>query len=165
MVKSQVSNRPPGQAERYLLSQWLELRFPNDRALIQVRLAKPAPKIQTECLEFAALKALGNSRRFADALIVKPDRLILIEASIPPDPGYISRLLLYKELIPKTPDVQFPTDLPVEMIYLIAFEDPVVSKLARQAGIKVEIYQPDWVIQYANERYLRKFQKSRTGGL
>ncbi len=157
MSPAPIERRPQQQQrERRLLSEWLARHYPHDRVQQQVRLGAITPTIGTEELTPSELAALGMFRRFADALVYRRDRLILIEASIPPHPGYISQLSLYRHLLPLTPELVDFRTLPVEMVYLVAIEDPVVTALARDAGIRVEVFRPSWVLDYLAERAGRK---------
>ncbi len=157
MSPAPIERRPrQQQRERRLLAEWLARRYPHDRVQQQVRLGAITPTIGTEELTPSELAALGMFRRFADALVYRPDRLVLIEASIPPHPGYISQLLLYRRLVPLTPELVSFHALPVEPVYLVAIEDPVVTALARDAGIRVEVFRPAWVLGYLAERAGRR---------
>ena len=68
MVRSKGLYAPYRQAERRLLSEWLALRYPNDRVQQQVRLGAYQPSIATEGLDRAELKGrfipacAGNTR-------------------------------------------------------------------------------------------------------
>lgn len=147
------------------MSEWLALRYPNERVQQQVRLGAYQIGILPQGLTSPELRALGVWRRFADALVYKKTELHLIEASIPAHPGYISQLLLYKRLIPMTPELADYAALPVRMIYLVTFEDPVVTAMARDSGIQVEVFSPAWVVDYWAELERRKSRPTKGGGL
>ena len=93
-------------------------------------------------------RLLGVFRRWADALVFMPDRLVLIEGKILPQPGVLSQLKLYEELIPKTPELSEHRSKPIEKILICAIEDPLISELARREGVRVIIYRPKWIDTY-----------------
>ncbi len=165
MPQRTLDGSPSQQRERRLLSEWLALTYPNDRVQQQVRLGAYKPSIPTTGLNAAELRRLGLWRRFADAVVFRKTELLLIEASIPAHPGYISQLLLYKRLIPMTPELADYAALPVKMIYLVTFEDPVVTAMARDNDIQVVVYAPTWVETYWAEREYRKSRPPKSGGL
>ncbi len=165
MVDAVVPYAPRQQRERRLLAEWLALRYPDARVQQQVRLGAFQPSIATEGLDRTELKMLGAWRRYADALIYGRTSLILIEASIPADVGYVSRLHLYRRLIPLTPELAEWATLPVVMLYLCAMEDPVVTMLAREAGIRVEVFQPLWVGEFIGTLEKNKQRPTKSGGL
>ncbi len=141
------------------MSEWLALTYPNDRVLQQVRLGAYKPHIPTTGLNQAEMRALGVFRRFADALVVRKTELHLIEASIPSHPGYVSQMLLYKRLLPMTPELADYAALPVKMIYLVAMEDPIVTAMAREQGIAVVVFSPPWVAEYWAQRERGKYHR------
>ena len=106
-------------------------------------------------------RLVGVFRRWADALVILPDRLLLIEGKILPQPGVISQLKLYAELIPKTPELAEHKHKPIEMVLVCAIEDPLISELARREGITVRIFHPAWVDEYMKILHPRE----RTPGL
>jgi hypothetical protein len=156
---------PKQQRERRLLAEWLALRYPDARIQQQVRLGAYQPTIATKDLDRSELKALGVWRRYADAIVFHHTALILIEASIPADVGYVSRLHLYRRLIPLTPELAEFVTLPVVMLYLCAIEDPVVTAMAREAGIRVEVHQPPWVADFIGTLERNKQRPPKSGGL
>jgi len=80
--------------------------------------------------------------------VIMPDRLILIEAKIRPNPGVISQLELYEHLLPFTPELAEHKRKPIEKVLLCAINDPVVTSMARNRGIKVVQFRPPWVDEY-----------------
>lgn len=91
---------------------------------------------------------VGVFRRWADALVFLPDKIVLIEAKILPQPGVISQLKLYEELIPKTPQLAEHYYKPVEKLLVCAIEDRVITELARREGIRVVVFRPAWIDAY-----------------
>ncbi len=141
------------------MSEWLTLTYPNDRVQQQVRLGAYKPHIPTVGLNQAEMRALGVFRRFADALVYRKTELHLIEASIPSHPGYVSQLQLYRRLLTMTPELADYAALPVKMIYLVAMEDPVVTAMARDAGIEVVVFTPPWIPEYWAKRERGKYRR------
>lgn len=93
-------------------------------------------------------RLVGVFRRWADALVFLPDRIVLIEGKILPQPGVLSQLSLYEELIPKTPELQEHWPKPIEKVLVCAIEDPLISELARRGGVRVVIFHPRWINNY-----------------
>lgn len=165
MASGGATQAPKQQRERRLLAEWLALRWPDARVQQQVRLGAYQPSISTSGLDRTEIKALGVWRRYADAIVYERSRLVLIEASIPADVGYVARLQLYKRLVPLTPELEEFRSLPVAMLYLCAIEDPIVTAIAREAGIAVEVYQPSWVAEFIGTLERNKQRPPKSGGL
>jgi len=84
------------------------------------------------------------------------------------EPGTVTLLLLYRRLFLETPDLKERWDLPLEMMFVYAVEDPVTVELARERGIRVVQYQPDWLDQWLASVSVRKREatlESREGGV
>jgi len=99
--------------------------------------------------------------RWADAIVIMPDRIVLIEGKILPQLGVISQLNAYARLLPKTPYLAEHKDKPIEKVLVCAIHDPMVAQLAREEGIRVVIYRPLWITAYLKHLYVRE----RTPGL
>ena len=130
--------------------------YPQEAWSTRVRLGSPAATKPTEEMTQEELAALGAWRRWADAIVFLKDRVILVEASIRADPGHLSKLQLYKMLLPHTPELSRYRDKPIEMVYLYAIEDPATNYMARQQGIQTIEYKPPWLDQYLAILYPRE---------
>ena len=139
-----------------MLGEWLEKTYPDKNYYTRVRLGRPPAVAFGEPLPPEELAMLGVWRRWADAVVVLPDRLVLVEAAIRPDPGDISKLQLYASLLPHTPEFRQEKDKPIELVLLYSLVDPILVKLAREQGIKVVYYQPSWLQAYLDILYPRE---------
>jgi hypothetical protein len=142
--------------EMRLVSEFLAKHYANYQTLTRVRLGQVHPELHPELLEGAELRALGVWRRWADAIVIMPDRIVLIEASIRPFPGDVSQLELYERLLPLTPELEQHKAKPIEKLLVFALEDPVVVSMARERGIKVVYFRPKWVDEYLQLLYPRE---------
>ncbi len=91
---------------------------------------------------------MGVFRRWADAVVILPDRIVLIEAKILPKPGVGEQLDLYERLIPETPELRQHAHKPIEKVLVCAIEDRLVTQLLRERGIRVVVYKPAWIDEY-----------------
>lgn len=157
-----MTRRKSEPREMRLIAEWVGNQFPRDKFILNVRLGQLHPDLHPELLTEEERRLVGVWRRMADAVVIKPDKMLLIEAAIRPQPGDISVLMLYKELLPQTPELSEYSHLPVEMILLAVIEDPVIAKIARQQGIKFMTYRPEWIDEYLNTLYPRQRRASLT---
>lgn len=134
--------------EMRLIAEWLALQFPRDQFKLNARVGQLHPELHPELLDEAEQRLVGVWLRHVDAVVIKPEKLILVEAAILAKPGKISQLLLYKELLPQTYEFKEFSDRPIEMILLVAIKDPVIVKIARRYGIKVIYFRPEWIDAY-----------------
>ena len=147
--------------EDRLLSEFLARFFPTDRVITRVRLG--SPPIPPGVLDLSAqeLKLLKRFSRWADALIIRPTELILVEAEVLPSPGIVSTLQLYGRLLRQDTDFNEWSNLPLRLMLVWAFEDPVLARLAREQNIEVRIFQPAWVPAALRARYRLSPDKTR----
>lgn len=134
--------------ERRLVSEFCREFYPDDEIRFHVRLGSIPRRFKGKYLSEAEERLIGVWRRWADAVVFRPDRLVLIEAKIVPKPGVISQMEVYEELIPKTPEFAEHVHKPIEKLLLCAVEDPVVTRKARERDIRVVIFHPLWVDDY-----------------
>lgn len=146
--------------ELRMLSEWLAETYPRQEYMTRVRLGRIEPRVDSDGLTDEEIRQIGVHRRWADAVVLLQDRVILVEAKIRPQPGVISQLELYARLLPHTPELAKHANKPVEMVLLHAIEDDLVNQLAREKGIQCVYYRPAWVDKYLDELYPRE----RSGG-
>jgi len=146
-----------------LLSEFLAEHYQGVEYRTRIRLGKIQPRLDGKYITEEERLNLGTFRRWADALVILPDRLILIEAKIRPQPGVISQLQLYKRLLPNTPELQRFRDRPLEMLLVYAIRDDLLISMAREEGIRCIQYRPAWVDEYLKELYPRERRATRSG--
>jgi hypothetical protein len=139
-----------------LVSEYIAKYYPNSTSLTRVRLGPTHPVLLSEEMSEEERRMVTVWRRWADAIIITRTRLILLEASILPDPGDVSKLLLYEYLVRRTPELQLYLDRDIQKVLLIAIEDPVLTTIARAAGIEVVLFCPSWVKEYIQTLAQRK---------
>lgn len=134
--------------ETEYLAEYLSTKYPRAKVVFQPRLGAYNPDQVAAGLTAGELRMLGVWRRYPDAAVFLSDRVVLIEASLKPDPGKISILNLYARLFPLTPEMDQYRSLPVEKLLVWALHDHAAEALARESGIRVEVYQPQWVLDW-----------------
>lgn len=139
--------------EMRLVSEFLAEHYPEYPTQTRVRVGSVHPDLKPGELSDVEQRMVGVFRRWADAIVFMPDRLILIEAAIRPSPGDISQLELYEYLLPNTPELAEHKEKPIEKVLLWAIEDPPIAAMARGRGIRVVYYHPAWVDDYLKELY------------
>jgi len=149
MVKSKNPDKRDWQPrEQRLVSEFVARFYPHTESRTHVHLGSTPTRLKGRYSTEEDARLVGVFRRWADALVFLPDRVLLIEGKILPQPGVISQLKLYVELIPKTPELAEHRHKPIEPVLVCAIEDPLISELARREGITVRIFHPAWIDEY-----------------
>lgn len=136
--------------ESQLLSEYLAFAYPGKRVILQPRLGQPGPQTNGVELSAAELRFIGVWRRYPDAVVLLPDRVVIVECSLKPDPGKISMVDLYARLFPMTPEFDEYRSYPIERLLVWGVPDGATEALAREGGIRVVVYQPAWVLDWLN---------------
>lgn len=147
--------------EERLLAEYLARFYPKAKVQMHVRLGN-APLLHNNVpLEPAERKLLKNFSRHADALIVEPDRVTLVEAKVIPSPGSISEIEFYGELFGSDDDYKAYASLPLRLLLVWGFDDPVLRRMALKRGIAVELYSPDWLGEALRAKFPHHLRATR----
>lgn len=140
-----------------MASEWLASNFPASEIRTRVRLGRVPPEIVSALPPSLSPRALQFLQRWADAVILDRDRVTIAEFKIRTAATAIGQLLLYRQLLPETPELTEHAWKPVNLLLVTAQADPEVAAFARSHGIRLELYRPQWIINYLRElRVLRE---------
>jgi len=142
--------------ELRLCSEYVRTYHWRARCLTRVRLGKYPSELLKYVEAGEEMRMITVWRRWADAIAIYPDRAIIIECAIRPNPGKIAQLKLYGMLFHQTPEFESIKHLPVELELVYAIEDPATVELARSEGIRTVYFKPAWVESYINLLYPRE---------
>lgn len=134
--------------ELRMVAEYLQSHYAKYPYKMRVRLGSIPTELVKPGMSWQEMRMAGVWRRYADAVVIQPRKVVIIEAAIKPDPGDISKLKLYGDLFKHTPEFAPYHSAPVALELVFALEDPVVFKLARKEKIKVVYYKPEWVDEY-----------------
>lgn len=149
MARSKNPNKRDWQPrEQRLVSEFVAKFYPKNESRTHVHLGALPPRFKGMYTTDEQARMLGVFRRWADAVVLMPDRIILIEGKILPQPGVISQLKLYEELIPLTAEFLEHRNKPIEKVLVCAIDDRLITTLARREGIRVIIFRPPWIDDY-----------------
>lgn len=81
--------------------------------------------------------------RWTDAIVVYPDKVLIVEAKLDPDPGIFSQLIHYCRMFRLDPTFAQTNNLPVTLVALVYRDDPQVGIEAPWFGIQWIVYQPN----------------------
>jgi len=145
-----------------MVSEFLAKHYSDYPTRTRVRVGSIHPDLKPEELTDAEKRMVGVFRRWADAIVFMPGRLLLIEAAIRPSPGDISQLELYERLLPMTPELAEHKGKLIEKMLVWAIEDPPIAVMARERGIRVVYFHPKWIDDYLKILYPRERRASLT---
>lgn len=112
-------------------------------------------------------RALGMSRPFrpvADAMVVLPGNLLLIEAKVWNVVNGLAKLPLYKSLVPITPELRIYQPRGVMMRLVVGWSSLNLEVMARSVDVELIVYCPDWlteVIDGLHKYWTREYREER----
>lgn len=135
--------------ETRLVAEYVARAFPDARVILHPRLGPPLPRSDLGRFSEDEARAVGHVlRRYADAIVVERDRLLVVEAKIILEPGVISQLLLYLELVKTTPELEQFRGRPLQGLIVCSVLDEATVALAARSGLRVVTWRPPWVDEY-----------------
>jgi hypothetical protein len=130
------------QREKRLVGLYVAKRFPNAHVFINKQLGPVVTPPGWDDLPANVRKTAHAFRRKADAIVITPTLVVIVEAKIKIDGSEIGQLLIYRQLFASTPEFSADRDKPVKMIAVTWVPDAVASYVAQRVGITVEVFQP-----------------------
>lgn len=153
------------QTEARLCAEYVAQNYPTSRVLLQQYVGPIHPVGEKPALSAEEERAIGTGRRRADAVIILPDELHLLECYIHVNLGKLSQLMTYTQLLPLTPELENYTHLPIKGFLVGAQRDPILDQMAARFNIEVKIFRPQWVVDYFANFPARKLRDRRNANL
>lgn len=112
-------------------------------------------------------QAINMSRPFrprADAIVILPRYLVLVEAKVWNVINGLAKLPLYKTLIPFTPELKQYLPREVLMELVVGSTPANLEIMARAHDVKLVVFTPDWlkdVVDSMNKYWTPEYQRQR----
>ena len=142
------------------LAEFLGITFPPGTWRANVRLGKVRPPAPHELTPEERRMLKGAFGASADAIVILPDKVIIIEAMVRHEPGALEDLIKYKMLFRETEEFRSHWNKPIELWIITPLDLPFYEKLAEKMGIKVVKYKPSWILEYLHT-YPRHFWRGK----
>jgi hypothetical protein len=160
--------------ERRYVAEWVSARYPKATVKLNVPLG-PVPKaLEEEVGLYKAMKVFRPWRAKADAIVILPDRMLVVEGEIRDPRSALGDLLVYRDMIDSTPELEPYRHLRREFWLVVPWTTTWVKEYAEKNNIDIDIYCPDWIKDYVEElgkyftpegREKREERKRRLAGL
>jgi len=128
-----------------MISEYLKENYSEFPFTLNVPLGSVSEKLMRE---EGYQRALGLSRPFrpiADALVVLPNYLLLVEAKVWNVVNGLAKLPLYKSLVPITPELAQYRTRGVIMQLVVGWTNSNLELMARAADVELKVYRPLWL--------------------
>jgi hypothetical protein len=143
-------------ASTRLLHEWSLLQPWVAGPWYELRLG-PTPLVATGAPITPEMEAsLRAFNRYSDLVGVTATELWVVEAKMVAEPGALSQLQHYVELVYSSPVyAQYPQKV-IQGILVWAVDDPIIHTRAASYGFRVDVFTPDWVQTYLGTRFYHR---------
>ena len=136
------------QRERRYVPEFVNERYKDRTAVFYNMAVGPAPEEIYRLHPEIPLENFRRWRFWVDAVVIRRNQLILIEGKLRKPAEGLGQLLLYRALLPQTPEMSPYKGLVVDMVLVTARPDPRVIGVAATLGVYVEVFKPAWAMEY-----------------
>jgi len=147
-----------------MISEYLKENYDGFQFILNV----PLGSVSEELMRQEGYKrAVGISRPFrpiADAVVILPNYLLLVEAKVWNVVNGLAKLPLYKALIPVTPELAQYKPRGVLMQLVVGWTNPNLETMAMAAGVAIKLYSPPWLEEVAESMHkfwIREYRDQR----
>lgn len=153
-----VNPIPPGArrskfASTNLLHEWISVAHPTAVVKYEMRLGPTVLSTPGFPLSPAVEAMLRNSNLYADAVVIEPTTIEVVEAKMIGFPGAVSQLRAYAMLVMGTPELRSHIGKQLIERHLWAVDNELARQMAQNQGQVVTIFTPQWVTTYLETRY------------
>jgi len=156
--------RKSRQVEVRMISEYLKENYSGFSFILNVPLGSVSESLMAK---EGYQRALGLSRPFrpiADAVVVLPNYLLLVEAKVWNVVNGLAKLPLYKSLVPVTPELKQYRPRGVIMQLVVGWTNPNLERMAIAADVALKVYSPPWleeVVQSMHKYWTREYRDER----
>ena len=142
------------RVERQYVVDYVINRFPGRiTAFFNLRLGPPPAVLQKLHPDLPA-QYFKVWHRYADAVVITDDAVVLIEAKVHNPRTGIGYLLDYSQLLNSTPELKPYLNRPVRLQLVVPVPDPILRSACEQSGIEFVQYLPEWLKPILREKNL-----------
>ena len=156
--------RKSRQVEVRMISEYLKENYSGFSFTLNVPLGSVSERLMAK---EGYQRALGLSRPFrpmADAVVILPNYLLLVEAKVWNVVNGLAKLPLYKSLVPVTPELKQYGHRGVIMQLVVGWTNPNLERMAREVGVAIKVYCPPWleeVVESMHKYWTREYRDQR----
>ena len=147
-----------------MISEYLKENYSSFPFILNIPLGAVSEQLMKE---EGYKRALGLSRPFrpiADAAVILPRYILLVEAKVWNVVSGLAKLPLYKSLAPITPELAQYMPREVIMQLVVGWTNPNLERMAREANVDIKIFHPPWleeVVESMHRYWTREYRDQR----
>lgn len=143
--------RKTQQVETRMLPEYIFATYPKFPSIIKVPLGKVDEGLQAQVGYQQALGLTRPYRPEADAVVILPNYLVLIETKVWSVIDGLAKLPMYKSLVEYTPELQpyLPREVIMELV--VAWSNSNLEIMCKEAGVRLKVFSPPWLQDVVNK--------------
>lgn len=143
--------RPYVQRDRRYVVEFVDQYWPRNRAYFNLRMGEP-PIAMAQALPGLNIDRYARVfKKTCDAVVITEDEIILIEGELRRPVEGLGELLVYRDLIPTTPELRPYLPRGIRTILVCPLADPTMSLQLQEQRVELAIFKPKWVEDYLKE--------------
>lgn len=143
--------KPYVQRDRRYVVEYVEQFYPKTRAWFNLRLGPPPISVAAAYPGLDVDRYARVWKKTCDAVVVTDQELVLIEGELRRPSEGLGELLVYRDLIRTTPELQPYQGRRIRTVLLCPVVDPTLTLQLQKHNIELVIYRPKWVEEYLKE--------------
>ncbi len=156
--------RKSRQVETRMLSEYLLANYGKFSYIMDVPLGKVDEGLMASVGYQKAINAARPFRPRADAIVILPRYLVLIEAKVWNVVNGLAKLPLYASLVPTTPELKqyMPREVLLELV--VGQITVNLQTMATGSGVTLKLWSPSWVkevVDSMNKYWTPQYQAAR----
>lgn len=132
-----------------MLLEYLNKTYPPGSWRTNVRLGRPSPELEALARTPAERRMLAITTFIADAVVVLPDSVDIVECLVRPEWWKVSQLKIYGHLFGTTEEYREHWRKPRRLLIVAAVTNDFCEWWARTEGVAWVTYRPIWLDEYA----------------
>lgn len=156
--------RKTRQVETRMLSEYLLNQYGKFSFIMDIPLGKVDEGLMASQGYQQAINMSRPFRPRADAIVILPRYLVLVEAKVWSAVNGLAKLPLYKSLVPFTPELKQYLPREVLMELVVGSTPANLEIMAREQNVKLVVFTPDWlkeVVDSMNKYWTPEYQRQR----
>lgn len=156
------------QVETRLVSEYLKLNYPKFTFIMAQPLGLVSEELQKELGYTQAIRQMRPFRPEVDAVVLLPRHFLIIEAKVWNIVNGLAKLPLYKSLVPFTPELKQYQPRDIIMRLVVGWSNPNLEIMARDMGVELAVYCPDWlkeVVEGMQKYWTQEYREARANKL
>ncbi len=163
MVQPQRRKRRHLFAESRLLADYLAARYPGQLWFTQLRVGPTRQSALALATDQAEINLARRFNRWADAVVVTPSEVVVIEATMHRAGEKLGKVLEYLALAKRTPELMPYLDRPFRAEIVTGQHDALAQRVIEGQGVSYVHFPPSWIEDFYRIYPARRMRSAFTG--